>query len=185
MRGKPALGAVRLLSAFDARGLYEAIEAQRIQRGLSWRQVADEIWNQSAELNQRRRDHPISVSTLTGIAQRGDCTCQHALFVLRWLGRTPESFLSPSPNDSADSALPSVGPDERLRWDLPALYEALNARRVERQLTWQELARRLRCTANQLTGIRKARFAIRMTLAMRIVQWLEQPAGRFIYAASW
>jgi hypothetical protein len=65
------------------------------------------------------------------------------------------------------------------------LYDALNARRVERQLTWQELARLLRCTANQLMGIRKARFAIRMTLAMKIVQWLEQPAARFIYAAAW
>ena len=176
---------LRRSSGFDAKALYEAIEAQRIQRGLSWRQVADEIWNQSAELNQRRRDHPISVPTLTGIVRRGDCTCQHALFVLRWLERTPESFLSPSPNDTSDMALPSAGPDERLRWNLPALYDALNARRVERQLTWQELARLLRCTANQLMGIRKARFAIRMTLAMRIVQWLEQPAARFIDAAAW
>jgi hypothetical protein len=107
MRGKPVFpGPVRRSSRFDARGLYEAIEAQRIQRGLSWRQVADEIWNQSAELNQRRRDHPISVSTLTGIVRRGDCTCQHALFVLRWLGRTPESFLSPSPNNNTDTASP-------------------------------------------------------------------------------
>jgi hypothetical protein len=35
-----------------------------------------------------------------------------------------------------------------------------------------------------LTGIRTARFAIGMNLAMRIVQWLEQPAAAFIYAAK-
>ncbi|HEX7676784.1 MAG TPA: hypothetical protein VF713_01580 [Thermoanaerobaculia bacterium] len=68
---------------FDGIALYEAMEAQRIQRGLSWRQVADQIWDQSSILNQRRHEHPISPATLTSIAVRGDCTCQHALFILR------------------------------------------------------------------------------------------------------
>jgi len=81
-------------NGFDATAFFEAIDAQRIQRGLSWRQVADQIWEQSAALNRQRQDHPISPSTLTGIARRGDCTCQHALFFLRWLGRTPESAFS-------------------------------------------------------------------------------------------
>jgi hypothetical protein len=65
------------------------------------------------------------------------------------------------------------------------LYEALNSRRLERQLTWVGLAAQLRCTANQLTGIRTARYAIGMKLAMKIVQWLECPASTFIYAAKW
>jgi hypothetical protein len=171
-------------NGFDATAFFEAIDAQRIQRGLSWRQVADQIWEQSAALNRQRQDHPISPSTLTGIARRGDCTCQHALFFLRWLGRTPESFLT-SPLTSNGAALPAAGPDRRLRWDLAALYEALNSRRLERQLTWVELADQLRCTANQLTGIRTARYAIGMKLAMKIVQWLECPASTFIYAAKW
>jgi hypothetical protein len=171
-------------NGFDATAFFEAIDAQRIQGGLSWRQVADQIWEQSAALNRQRQDHPISPSTLTGIARRGDCTCQHALFFLRWLGRTPESFLT-SPLTSNGAALPAAGPDRRLRWDLAALYEALNSRRLERQLTWVELADQLRCTANQLTGIRTARYAIGMKLAMKIVQWLECPASTFIYAAKW
>jgi transcriptional regulator with XRE-family HTH domain len=169
---------------FDALALFEAIEAQRIQRGLSWRQVADEIWDQSAVLNRERQDHPISPSTLTGIARRGDCTCQHALFFLRWLGRTPESFLAP-PLASRGAPLPAVGQDRRLRWNLAALYEALNTSRLDRKLTWGELADQLGCTANQLTGIRTARFAIGMRLAMQIVQWLDRPAATFIYAAKW
>src|ERR1700746_2078409 len=117
-------------NGFDATAFFEASDAQRTQRGLSWRQVADQIWEQSAALNRQRQDHPISPSTLTGVARRGDCTCQHALFFLRWLRRTPESFLSPPAACSA-TALPAAGPDRRLRWDLPALYEALNARRLD------------------------------------------------------
>jgi hypothetical protein len=52
-------------------------------------------------------------------------------------------------------------------------------------MTWPELARELRCTPSQLTGIRTARFAIGMTLAMRIVGWLGRPAADFIDAAEW
>ena len=106
------------MNHFDAIALYEAMAAQRIDRGLSWRQVADQIWDQSRALNKRRDDHPISASTLTGIAKRGDCTCQHALFILRWLGRAPESFLLVP---AAGAALPAAGPDRRPRWNLAAL----------------------------------------------------------------
>jgi hypothetical protein len=61
------------------------MEAQREARQLSWSGVAREIWELSSELNERRRDHPISPATVTGMAKRGDTTCQHALFFLRWL----------------------------------------------------------------------------------------------------
>ena len=36
-----------------------------------------------------------------------------------------------------------------------------------------------------ITGMRTARYAVAMTLMMRIVQWLDQPAATFIYAAPW
>jgi hypothetical protein len=170
---------------FDAIAMFDAMDRQRVERGLSWRQVADEIWAQSAVLNLRRNDHPISPSTITGIAKRGDPTCQHALFFLRWLGRTPESFLSRTPAWADRAALPAAGPDTRLRWNLAQLHEALNARRQDRELTWRELARELCCSESQLTGIRTAEYAIGMRLAMRIVVWLEQPAARFVHPAQW
>jgi hypothetical protein len=176
---KPAAASTR---DFDITALYEAMDAQRIERGLSWRQVADQLWAQSSLLNRKRHDHPISPSTLTGIARRRDCTCQHALFILRWLGRSPESLIGRA---ERRFALPAAGPDRRLRWDLTSLYEALDTRRRERQLSWAQLAYLLRCTPHQLTGIRTARYAIGMRLAMRLVQWLEQPARVFIYAAEW
>jgi len=169
---------------FDIRELFDALDAQRVSRGLSWRGVANEMWNLSAVLNTRRDDHPISPATLKGMAERRATSCQHALFMLRWLGRTPESFLPGGAVNSKDT-LPPAGSDRRLRWDLAGLYEALDGRRRERQLTWSELARELRCSANQLTGIRTARFAVEMNLAMKIVQWLRRPAADFIYEAEW
>ncbi len=174
-----------IVREFDAIALYKALDMQRRKRGLTWRQVADEIWDQSADLNRQRGDHPISPSTLTTIAKRGDTTCQHALFILRWLGRAPESFLSPALPTSKSAALPPIGLDRRLRWDLPALYVALDTQRRDKQLTWMSLAKELHCSEHQLKGIKRARFAIGMKLAEQIVQWLNRPASAFVYIAMW
>jgi hypothetical protein len=173
------------IDEFDVHAMYAAMDAQRASLGLSWPNVARALWDQSAVLNDRRGAHPISPTTLTGIAKRGDCTCQHALFILRWLGRAPEEFLSNPPADRGHVALPTAGEDRRLRWDLAAVYDALDERRRERHLSWRELAPALRCSEHQLTGIRTARYAIDMRLMMRIVQWLGRPAATFIYPAEW
>src|SRR5689334_1329558 len=130
----------RSTNGFDALAMYAAMDAKRIELGLSWREAADAIWRQSIALNERRKDHPISPSTLTGIAKRGDTTCQHALFILRWLDRSPESFLRMPPRDLAATKLPSAGKNQRLRWNLGALYDAVSERRQQRHLTWAEAA---------------------------------------------
>jgi hypothetical protein len=168
---------------FDALAFFAALDAQRLSRGLNWRQVADQIWELSSALNDRRHDHPISPSTIANMGKRGNISCQHALFFLRWLGRSPESFLHGG--SSKGAPLPEVGPDRRLRWDLKLTYEALDARRREEKMTWPQLALVLGCTPSQLTGLKRARFATGMGLAMRITQWLGRPAADFVYAAVW
>ena len=170
---------------FDVRALFEALDRQRLERALNWRQVAEAIWAQSSELNEARHDHPIAVRTITGMGTRGDTSCQHALFMLRWISRAPEDFIARPIEGIAQVGLPVAGPDRRLRWKLDALYEALNARRREEQLTWTSLADLLSCTQSQLTGVKTARFAIGMRLAMRITQWLGCPAAEFVYPARW
>lgn len=179
--------------AFDAQALYRALDVQREERGLSWPGVARELWEMSSELAKRRgQDHPIAASTLTNLAKRGDTSCQHALFMLRWLDRCPEDFVPGAP-PATRVPLPTAGLDRRLRWhlhatprrDVPGLYEGLDERRRERGLAWPELARELRCGPSQLTGLRTARFAVGMTLAMAITQWLQRPAADFVYAAQW
>ena len=172
------------MNEFDACAMYAAMDAQRTSRGLSWTELAQALWEQSMVLNRRRQDHPISSATLLGISKRADCTCQHALFILRWLERPPEAFLV-LPSTGANFALPCAGDDERLRWNLAAVYAAMNEHRRERRLTWRQLATRLHCTEHQVRGLRTARFAIGMRHVMGIVQWLERPAASFIYAAHW
>ena len=118
------------------------------------------------------------------MATRGATSCQYALFMLRWLRRAPEDFLAGPVVEVGDVRLPRAGVDSRLRWDLRQLHEALGERREEQALTWAELARELRCTPGRLTNLRAARFAD-MDLAMRITQWLGQPAAGFIHPAKW
>jgi hypothetical protein len=172
------------ISDFDGFALFEALDARRQARGLSWQGVADQMWELSATLNARRHDHPISPSTITGMSRRGRTSCQHALFMLRWLARSPEDFLNGS-HPTPAAPLPEPGPEFRLRWDLKALHAAMNERRGRESLTWLQLAQVLGCSPNQLTGLRSAKFATSMTIAMRIVQWLGRPAAEFVYVASW
>ena len=179
----------RPIPDFDGLALYTAMDARRVADGLSWQGVADAIWSLSSELSTERNarglpNHPIVHATLRGIAERGDTSCQHALFILRWLQRTPESFLEGAGLE-AGCALPACGPDRRPRWDLRALYEAMNAQRGERGLTWTVTAEALGCTPSQVTGLKNAKFATGMILAMRITQWVERPAAHFIYPARW
>ena len=112
-------------------------------------------------------------------------SCQHALFMLRWLDRTPESFLEGATEADPGPALPAAGRDRRLRWSLKLLYATMNEKRLADGLTWSDLATILGCSPNQLTGLRTAKFATGMDLAMRIVQWIGRPAADFVYAAGW
>jgi hypothetical protein len=174
---------------FDGKALYAALDARRQAEELSWAGAAAAIWDMAAELNAARdarglANHPISPSTLQGLGERGDTSCQHALFFLRWLGRTPESFLTDAALD-AGAPLPACGPDRRPRWDLKALHTGLNEARTTRNATWAQTAHDLRCQPGQLAGLKTARFATGMGLAMRITQWVARPGADFMYLARW
>jgi hypothetical protein len=178
-----------VIREFDGKALYAALDAKRRAEGLAWSSAATAIWNMAHVLNEARdarglANHPISPSTLQSLGKRGNTSCQHALFFLRWLNRTPESFLVGAAVD-AGAPLPASGPDRRPRWDLKALHGGLNETRVSRGVTWAQTAQELRCQAGQLTGLKTARFATGMSLAMRITQWVGRPAADFTYLARW
>ncbi|MHB1959106.1 MAG: hypothetical protein ACYCO5_08745 [Acidobacteriaceae bacterium] len=67
---------------FNSQALYEALNAQRSARGMSWSQVASEIG--------------VSASTLTRTRQGGRMEVDGILAMVRWVGRTVESFTYPS-----------------------------------------------------------------------------------------
>jgi hypothetical protein len=172
------------LPVFDCDALFAALDGRRRHRGLGWYELADEMWQQSADLNAARKDHPLCGGAVSRLQQRGATSCQYALFMLRWLRRAPEEFLTGPVVDVGDVRLPPAEPDSRLRWNLAELYVALNGRRRARGLTWAQVAGELGCTTNRLTNLRTARLAD-MDLAMRITQWLGRPAAGFIHPAQW
>jgi hypothetical protein len=171
-------------AVFDGARLISALDAQRVDRGLDWNQLADELWMQSAQLNAQLADHAMCSGALVRTAKRATMSCQYALPLLRWIGRAPEEFLTGQPVEVGDVRLPEAGADRRLRWDLGEMYTALNEQRRERGLSWAQLAAELDCTANRLTNLRTARLAD-MELAMRVTQWLGKPAAAFIHPAQW
>lgn len=170
---------------FDISAFFAAIDARRLEEHLTWPALATTIWEQSRVLNDRRNDHPISPATVRKLGEGGDLSCQHALFLLRWLDVPPETFIAEPIPGTAGVALPLADEAHRLRWNLRKLYESLNAARTGRGATWQQAAKHLRCTANQLTHLRIAKFAIGMRLAMRITQALHRPAADFVEVAEW
>ena len=170
--------------AFDMDAMFSTLDLERQKQGLSWYELADDLWDQSAALNAELVDHPLCGGAVSRLKQRGATSCQYALFILRWLGRAPEDFLTGRVAEVGDTRLPSAGHDRRLRWDLSELHAALNEQRTLRGLTWVQLALELDCTPSRLTNLRTARLAD-MDLAMRVTQWLGRPAATFIHPARW
>jgi hypothetical protein len=170
---------------FDLQAFFDAVDARRRECELSWPALTVAIWAQSRVLNDRRNDHPISPATLRHMAEGRGLSCQHALFVLRWLAVPPETFIAAPQSGTADTPLPAADEAHRLRWNLRKLYAVLNAARTARNATWQQAADRLNCTPSQLTGLRTAKFATSMRLAMRITQALHRPAADFVDVTEW
>jgi uncharacterized protein YfiM (DUF2279 family) len=166
---------------FDIAALYDALDAARRARGLTWTQVAREV----SGLVSRARVRPIAASTITGLRTRRVAEGDGVLQMLRWLGRTPESFVPGDPGHSgsgpadASTALPEPGPDRLLRFDTAAVHAALEARRLERGLSWKAVADDIGGTnaaslINLSNGGRTA-----FPMVMRIVRWLDRPAAAF------
>lgn len=177
--------AVSNLAVFDFAAFVDAFDAERLARGLNWYEFAEELWEQSIDLNARRpQDHCPCGGALGRLRARGAASCQYALFMLRWLDRAPEDFLTGPVREVGETRLPQAGPDSRLRWDLGALHAELDERRRREGLTWARLAAEIGCTPSRLTNLRTARLAD-LELAMRVTQWLSRPAAAFIHPAQW
>ncbi len=171
-------------TVFDFDAFIAAVDAERRERDLGWYDVADELWEQSAELNAQRSDSPLCGGAVGRLGSRGATSCQYALFMLRWLGRAPEDFLTGTGTHEGAVHLPEAGRDTRLRFDLPELHAALNERRQELGLTWAALADVIGCSPSRLTNLRSARMAD-LELTMRVTQWLGRPAADFVHPAKW
>jgi hypothetical protein len=166
--------------------LCAALDAARAARGLSWTELVAEINAPFAFVPSI----PISLSTIRGMGGKASVTSAVVLQVLRWLRRSPESFLAgrAAPTIATDAvaeALPDVGSERILRFDTKAIHAALDEARRERGLTWRQVA-------GELPGFREGMLtnlatgpAIGFPRVMRIMQWLGRPAAQFMRGYDW
>jgi hypothetical protein len=181
--GNTSMTELDALAQFDFASFFAAVDDARRNRDIGWYDLADELWDQSAQLNAERDDHPLCGGAISRLGRRGETSCQYALYLLRWLGRAPEEFLTGPGQNVGDVRLPDAGPESRLRWNLRQLHAALNEERQRQGLTWVRLAEQIGCAPSRLTNLRTARMTD-MALAMRLTQWLRKPAAEFIHPAS-
>ena len=147
--------------------LYEALDERRRARGLTWPQAAREIG-------------AVSTSTLTGMRGRRSLEGDGVLQMLRWLERSPESFVNGAQLSGLDAALPPVTPPSILRFDSAAIHAALAAKRAERRLTWRQVALEIGGTnAANLTRLAEGG-RVAFPEVMRIASWIGLPTARFV-----
>ena len=152
---------------FDYGAVGEAVETRREELGLTPSGLIRSVnWLSAAPLARLREGEPT--------------TCQHVNGLLRWLGHSPESF-SPGMADGAECAIPDFGP-YAVRWNMAALWAAVDERRAEGGESWDDVRRTTGCL--DVEGIRLETYGIRMHDAMNIVRWLARPAATFMYPAE-
>jgi hypothetical protein len=78
---------VAACSEFSLKALFAALDAERQARGLSWARMMREMRH-----SERPLPHPLSQTTVMGRRTKGVAEGDGVLQMLRWLGRSPESF---------------------------------------------------------------------------------------------
>jgi hypothetical protein len=162
---------------FSLADLYAALDAHWRERGLTWQEAMHEI-------NRRRRgNHPIAVSTVSGLRTKRVAEGDGVLQMLRWLERSPEHFV-PGFAASDSHKLPDIPTHYVLRFDTRKLYAALEAQRVAGATTWRQVAWDIggpligqRSLPNLKKGGRTA-----FPVVVRIARWLGQPTASFTHA---
>jgi hypothetical protein len=169
------------LYEFDMNALHAALDDERRARDLSWSELAAKI----NEPFKGTSSLPISVTTIKNMRTKRSVTSAVVLQILRWLGRTPESFLSGrSSLPAASEALPNAGPSGILRFDTRAMHQALNERRVKQGMTWKQVANQLPgFTGSMLSNLATGPL-IGFPGVMMIRQWLGVPAANFVRERS-
>lgn len=162
---------------FDMRGLYAALDAARVERDLSWFSLVKEI-NKPFEGTPSL---PISVTTVRGLLNRRSVTSAVILQILRWLDRTPESFLLGKVSLTyAEKPLPAAGTAQILRFDTSAMHAALDLERRRRDTTWRRIAAELpNFSESSLLNLATGPL-IGFPRVMFITQWLREPAAAFV-----
>lgn len=152
---------------FDPQSLFDAVDAQRRQRGMTWQALSDELGVSASTIRlMPKRRWGIELDGVTAMA--------------RWLGRTVESFAG------GDGGTPPSSGDGRsrrpLRFQTKDLFVALNLQRAGRTMTWDEVAAEIWPAgpwgARQLTRLAKGG-RIDVQSALNACRWLGRTIQSF------
>jgi hypothetical protein len=154
-------------SRFDAPALVDAIDAERKKRGLTWKQLSDQLH--------------VSTSTIKGMpARQWGIELDGVIGLCAFLGRTVESFAG---RDGGEAAKPAGPLPPSPHFDTVKLHEAVNERRTSLGLTWEQAAREIWPTgpwgADQLKRLAKSG-RTDVTSALAVTQWLGVPIAFFV-----
>jgi hypothetical protein len=165
------------MHTFDMQALHAALDEKRCALGLSWEELATDI----NKPFKGTTSIPISTGTIRTMVKKSSVTSAVVLQVLRWLDRTPESFLSGRLGQSnVDEKLPAAGAAHILRFDTQAMHAALNDERQRRGLTWKQLAVELPGFTQSMIANLAEGPLIGFPRVMMIPQWLKCPAATFV-----
>src|SRR5262245_26696156 len=115
---------------FSLRALYDALDARRKERGLTWTGVMREV-NRFITTG-----HPVATATITSLKTKAVAEGDGVLQFLLWLGRSPESFMPGFVDADAERfQLRQLPLHQILRWDSKALHAALNEQREARHMS--------------------------------------------------
>ncbi len=166
---------------FSIAALHSALDAQRVARGLSWQQVTREI-NAQFEHSRAKK---LSSSTIRGLRTKSSVEGDGVLQMLSWLDRSAESFVPGCDTHETGRALLRPDAHRIVRFDAAALHAALDARRVERNLTWPQVAYEVGgASASVLMRLAKGG-RVAFPQVMRVTRWLGQPVASFTRGSDW
>jgi hypothetical protein len=161
---------------FDIQALSDALDAERNARGLTWIELVAEI---NAPF-KHTTSIPITLQTIRGMTKKRSVTSAVVLQILRWLNRSPESFLKGRHETRAEEHLPDAGPHQILRFDTSAIYEALQQERQRQGKTWAQVAKEMPgFTPNMLSNLVNGPL-IGFPRVMVLTQWLGRPAAAYV-----
>jgi hypothetical protein len=125
----------------------------------------------------------MSASTVTATRICPISEADGVLQMLRWLRRSPESFMRPAPPgaDRPEYLLPSPPPGSVLRFDTRKLHAALDDYRAAHGLTWTALGRQLGMAPTSLTRLSQGGRTAFPTVT-HLTHMLNRPAAAFVHA---
>ncbi len=159
---------------FDLNLLFAALDAQRIQRGLSWSSVAKEI---------EERYVKVSPSTIKGIREKANVEGDGCLQMMLWLEKTPESFVPGLAHEDRFVLKPAS--KGILRFDVEKVYRLLESKRESDEITWGEVAEQIGGLSAQMLKRFEKGGRTSFPGIMRVARWLDVPIAELTRESPW